>query len=61
MALVAISSATDPAAPEIAALAAALAADYVIESEIGRGGMCVVYRARDVKAELSAARPVRAA
>ena len=45
----AITSGTDPHAAERAAIGAALADDYVVECEIGRGGMGVVYRARDIR------------
>ena len=38
-----------PLAPEVAALARSLAGQYALESEIGRGGMGIVYRARDIK------------
>src|SRR5688500_357979 len=34
--------------PALAGLAAALAGEFTIESELGRGGMGVVYLARDV-------------
>jgi eukaryotic-like serine/threonine-protein kinase len=46
---VAIVSGTDPHAGELAAIAAALGEDFVVECEIGRGGMGVVYRARDIR------------
>lgn len=38
-----------PLPPEVAALARALEGQYAFESEIGRGGMGIVYRARDLK------------
>jgi len=38
---------TDPRAQELAHVAAALDAQYVVERELGRGGMGVVYLARD--------------
>ena len=47
--MVAISSGTDAHAAELSGIAAALADDYAVECEIGRGGMGVVYRARDIR------------
>jgi len=35
--------------PELADLAAALSGQYTLEREIGRGGMGVVYLARDIR------------
>ena len=43
-------SLTPPALPrDVAGLASALAGQYTIERELGRGGMATVYLARDVK------------
>src|SRR5690348_14062057 len=39
----------EPTSPELAQFAAALAGQYTVEHEIGRGGMGIVYRARDVR------------
>jgi serine/threonine-protein kinase len=50
-----------PALDEIARLNAALAGRYVVESEIGRGGMACVYRARDLRhARMVALKALRA-
>jgi eukaryotic-like serine/threonine-protein kinase len=44
-----------PLGPDIAELAQALAGQYAFEREIGRGGMGIVYRARDLRLERTVA------